>query len=202
MKFTFNQTLNSVTSEEDRKKTVLMLGMLYKWNGIAWEVKGFIAIVIWSRTLNTILKRQVARAQLHDITVPEHWKTLYVMPTIVSNPCKTSQGNRVQVKYMVWGGSPVEIGQLCSILNSPVRYRSFDCKLVYGEHVDKHPYKSSRYKRMLGDALRLWHFETSGQVLSQSEDHSVWQSNIRNQNDDFLLPLPFSLFFLPDEDVN
>lgn len=110
--------------------------------------------------------------------------------------------NRVQVKYMVWGGSPVEIGQPCSILNSPVRYRSFDCKLVYGEHVDKHPYKTSRYKRMLGDALRLWHFETSGQVLSQSEDHSVWQSNIRNQNDDFLLPLPFSLFFLPDEDVN
>lgn len=35
MKFTFNQTLNSVTGEEDRKKTVLMLGMLYKWNGIA-----------------------------------------------------------------------------------------------------------------------------------------------------------------------
>lgn len=59
-------------------------------------MKGFIAVVIWSQTLNTILKRQVARAQLHDITVPEHWKTLYVMPTIVSNPCKTSQGNSQQ----------------------------------------------------------------------------------------------------------
>lgn len=70
-------------------------------------------------------------------TTEKHF--IYVMPV---NPCKTSHGdvNRLQAKDMVLRGSPVETGQPCSVLNSPVCYGSFECKLAYDEHVDNEPH--------------------------------------------------------------